>query len=444
MKDPLRLVILAAGQSKRFLSQTSKILHPLAGKPILDHVLTTAAALEPEELIVVASHALTQDPLFQRMVQGRNGRVVVQDEPRGTADALLYALEHSTHQDANLLVLMGDAPLVPALLLHQLVDRPKTAHETIGLVAMRPDDPKGYGRCLLDDKGFVKRIVEEKDANPAEKAETLCHTGVMWCAPAAIDLLTNIPPSPATKELYLTALIEHALFNDQKTFFIEGSAKKFLGINTKADLAHSEALLQDELRAEALARGVTFKDPASTFLACDTQLDADVVIDPFVVFGPGVVIEKGAHIKSFCTLSHTHVEKNAVIGPSAHLSEKTHVGQETVLGNFVEVKRSTLGKKVKAKHHTYLGDATLKDHVLVGAGTITCNFDGAKKHQTVLEENAFIGSNTALIAPLTIGKNAFVAAGSTLTQNVPSDTLAVARAKTSLHPCKKKKNLKTL
>ena len=437
MNNALRIAVLAAGQSRRFLSQTSKVLHVLAGKPILAHVLDSVSALEAGELIVVASPELAQNELFQQIVQTHKARVAIQETQQGTADALLCALNVASDEEMPTLTLMGDAPLVPQALLERL--RASMQQAQIGLLTMRLNDPKGYGRCLLDDAGSLVRIVEERDASAVEKQETLCYSGVLLCMPNALRLLADVQPSLATKELYITALVEYAVQQGYKTFFIEAAPQMLLGINTRQDLAICEALLQKTLREKALARGVTLRDPSTVFLSADTHFESDVVIEPFVTLGPGVCLEEGVHIKSFSTLSHTRVQQGAVIGPSAHLSENTVVGAETVLGNFVEVKRTQLGKNVKAKHLAYLGDAKVEDDVLIGAGAITCNFDGARKHSTTFKKGAFVGSNTTLVAPLVLGEQSFVAAGSTITKSVPEDNLAIARAQSSLRPLKKTK-----
>ncbi|MBY0408215.1 MAG: bifunctional UDP-N-acetylglucosamine diphosphorylase/glucosamine-1-phosphate N-acetyltransferase GlmU, partial [Rickettsiales bacterium] len=327
------------------------------------------------------------------------------------------------------LVLYGDTPMIGTETIAALLEKHANEKAAISLLGMQPQPPTGYGRLVMKTAPYVERIVECKDASPKEKEITWVWAGVIAFDAAFLrEGLNALTPSPVTNEYYLTALIEMATAKGLKTVMQPVSVTEAMGINTRAQLAEAEAALQQQLRLRAMENGATLIDPMSVYLSPDTQLGRDVVVHPQVVFGPGVSVADNVEIRSFCHLEGATIAASAIIGPYARLRPGSVVGEGAHVGNFVELKKATLGKGAKANHLSYIGDASVGEGANIGAGTITCNYDGVNKHETIIGAHAFIGSNSALVAPVTIGEGAVVGAGSTITQNVPADSLALARS----------------
>ena len=437
----LAVVVLAAGQGTRMKSTLPKVLHRLAGRTMLDHVLDVVAGLEPERVAVVIAPDM---PAVAEAIAGRldgNVRTAVQDRQLGTGHAVACAKAaltgyHGSDGTGNVLVVFGDTPLLTPATLSALCARRRAADapDLLGL-AFQPDDPAQYGRFVLDNKGQVLRIVEFADASPAERAIDVCNAGVLLGnGPVLFSLIERLGTDNAKGEYYLTDLFALANAAGHRTGVGEADPAEVLGINSRAELAGAEAILQNRLRAEAMAAGATLIDPATVWFSADTQLGRDVTVQPNVFFGPGVIVGDDVDIRAFCHLEGATVEAGAVIGPYARLRPGTVVGAGARIGNFVETKNTVLGPGAKANHLTYLGDAQVGAKANVGAGTITCNYDGFGKYQTSIGDGAFIGSNTALVAPVRIGKGAIVGAGSTITEDVASDALAVARGPQQARP----------
>jgi bifunctional UDP-N-acetylglucosamine pyrophosphorylase/glucosamine-1-phosphate N-acetyltransferase len=352
--------------------------------------------------------------------------VFVQQERRGTAHAVLAARAAIARHDADVLVVFGDTPLVTAATLARLRGA-LAAGAAVAVLGFRPADPTGYGRLIMES-GALTAIREEKDASEAERALTLCNAGAMALAGAtALTILDEIDDRNAKREYYLTDAVAVARRKGLHVTAIETEENEVRGINTKAQLAEAEDVLQRRLRQRWLDAGVTMTAPETVFLCADTELARDVTIEPYVVFGPGVTVEEGAVIRSFSHVEGARIGRGARVGPYARLRPGADLGEDVHIGNFVEVKATRLERGAKANHLTYLGDARVGEGANVGAGTITCNYDGAAKHHTDIGKGAFIGSNSALVAPVKVGDGAYVGSGSVITADVPADALALGR-----------------
>ncbi len=414
-------VILAAGLGTRMKSTRPKALHPLAGRPLLAHLIATCETVFSRLVIVIG-------PEMEALARlAAPHQVVIQHERRGTGHAALMAAP--AFGAGEVAVLYADNPLIEAATLARLLARRGEGDAALALLAMRPADPGQYGR-VIEDAGYVRRIVEWADATEAEQAEPLCNAGVF--AAAADDLrrwLEALSPDNAKGEFYLTDIVARAVAEGRRVAAIEAPEAECRGINSRAELASAEATLQARLRAAAMAAGVTMIAPETVFLAADTELAADVTLGPNVVFGPGVRIARGAEIRAFSHLEGCTVGEDAIIGPFARLRPGTVIAAGAHVGNFVELKAAHLGPGAKANHLTYLGDAEIGAGANIGAGTITCNYDGSNKYRTIIGEGAFIGSDTALVAPVSVGAGAITAAGSVITEDVAADALAIARGR---------------
>ena len=423
---PFAAIILAAGMGTRMKSARHKVLHTIAGKPMLRHLTDSLAILNPARTVVVVGALKEQ---VEAEVVGK-ADVVVQQPQHGTGHAVLQARDALAGFDGKILVLYGDAPLVPAATMQRLLDA-LTEDVAVAVLGFRPAEPGGYGRVIAE-AGAIRKMVEYKDATLAERAETLCNSGLMAVRAADLfPLLARVTNNNAAGEYYLPDVAGLALGDGRACVVIETAADEVAGANSRAELAGLEAIFQNRRRAELMAAGVSMQAPETVFLCADTKIAADVEIEPFVVFGPGVKIATGARIRA-----HSHIEGAAIgegceIGPFARLRPGTVLGKGAKIGNFVETKKAVLGDGAKANHLTYLGDVTVGAKANIGAGTITCNYDGFFKYQTVIGVGAFIGSNSALVAPVTIGDGAIVAAGSTVTRNVSGDALALVRPEQS-------------
>jgi len=420
-------IVLAAGEGTRMRSARPKVLHAIAGRSLLAHVLdavreaggTGAAIVVGPDHDAVAAEA-------KQVLPG--AEIYVQKERRGTGHAVLMAKAAIGRGADDIIVIFGDTPLIRP----QTLQRLRTAlaeGAAVAVLGFRPADPTGYGR-LITERGDLLAIREDKDASPAERAITLCNGGLMALAGEhAIDILERIGDDNTKREFYLTDAVSIARELGLKAAAIEVEEDEVRGINTKAQLAEAEAVLQKRLRQAALDAGVTMAAPETVFLSADTKFGRDVVVEPYVVFGPGVVIEDEAVIHSFSHVEGAHVGKGVSVGPFARLRPGAKLGAGARIGNFVEVKEADFGAGAKANHLAYIGDATVGAETNIGAGTIFCNYDGVAKHHTKLGKGVFIGSNSALVSPVTIGDGAYVATGSVITENVPADALVFGRAR---------------
>jgi len=418
---PATAILLAAGLGTRMQSALPKALHPIAGRPMLQHLIVSCAEVFERIVVVIGPD------MPKLAVVAAPHAVVVQQQRLGTAHAALQAAE--LFGDDDVAVLYADNPLITPDTLRRLLARRRQGDAGLALLAMRPADPGRYGRVIGAD-GLVERIVEAIDASPSERAEGLCNAGVL-CArgPDLRRWLRAVGNANAKGEYYLTDVVGIARAEGVRVAAVEAPFAELRGINSRAELAEAEAAVQQRLRAAAMEAGVTMTAPETVFLCADTRLAADVSIAPNVVFGPGVVVETGAEIRAFCHLEGCHVGPGALIGPFARLRPGTVVGGGAHVGNFVELKAAVLGEGAKANHLSYLGDAEIGARTNVGAGAITCNYDGFGKYRTVVGAGVFVGSNAVLVAPVSVGDGAFIAAGSVITHDVAGDAMAFGRAR---------------
>ncbi|SDB52992.1 bifunctional UDP-N-acetylglucosamine diphosphorylase/glucosamine-1-phosphate N-acetyltransferase GlmU [Belnapia rosea] len=420
-------IILAAGLGTRMRSALPKALHPVAGRPMLNHLI---AACEPvfDRIVVVVGPGM---PALE--AAARPHATVVQAERLGTGHAAAQAAPLLADYPGDVAVLYADNPLIPTATLRRLLARRQEAG--LALLAMRPADPARYGRVVTDAEGDVLRVVEWADAGEAERAIGLCNAGVV-CAPAA-DLfrwLAAVRAENAKGEYYLPDVVGLVVAEGRRVVAEEAAEADLAGANSRAELAGLEGLMQARLRGAVMEGGATLVAPETVFLSWDTALGQDVTVGPHVVFGPGVTVEDGVEIRPFSHLESCLVRRGAIIGPYARLRPGTEVGEGAHVGNFVELKAALLGPGAKANHLSYLGDATVGAGSNIGAGTITCNYDGVNKHRTEIGAGAFIGSDSALVAPVRIGDRALVAAGSVITEDVPDDAMGIARGRQAVKP----------
>jgi bifunctional UDP-N-acetylglucosamine pyrophosphorylase/glucosamine-1-phosphate N-acetyltransferase len=427
MDVPVTVVVLAAGKGTRMKSPRPKVLHPLAGRSMIQHVLAVAAALGPERAVVVLAPDMAG--VAAEVERGLQPATIVYQEPQlGTGHALMVARDQLPRA-GEVLVLYGDSPLLTPPTLRRLLEARRAADAAVAVLGMRPPDPLGYGRLAFAG-GELKAIVEERHADDRLKRDGLCNAGIMAFDAARLGaLLDALELSTPKNEYYLTDVVAHARARGWPCVALEMPWLEALGVNSQAQLAEAEAVLQDRLRRAAMAAGVTLIGPETVFLAADTELAEGVEVGPYVVFGPGVRVAEGARILPFSHLEGATVGARAQIGPFARLRPGAEIGPGARVGNFVEVKNATLEAGAKANHLSYIGDARVGAEANIGAGTITCNYDGFAKHWTEIGAGAFIGSNTALVAPVTIGEGAVVGAGSTINRDVPPGSLSIARGR---------------
>jgi bifunctional UDP-N-acetylglucosamine pyrophosphorylase / glucosamine-1-phosphate N-acetyltransferase len=420
-------VVLAAGEGTRMRSARRKVLHEIAGRSLLAHVLgAVKAAGCGATAVVVGPDAAPVAAEAERIVA--NAEIFLQAERRGTAHAVLAAGPAIARRPDDLLVVFGDTPLIRPQTLVRMRDA-IAGGAAIAVLGFRPHDPSGYGRLVLEG-GELVAIREELDASAAERAIGLCNGGLMGFAGAtALAILGRIGSDNRKQEFYLTDAVRIARALQLKTVVIETEEDDVRGVNTKAQLAETEAALQQRLRQAAMEAGVTLVAPETVFLSADTKFGRDVVVEPFVVFGPGVTVEDNAVIRSFSHLERAHVGKRALVGPYARLRPGAELGEDVHIGNFVEIKEALIEAGAKANHLAYIGDARLGAGANFGAGAIVCNYDGVEKHRTDIGKGAFIGSNSALVAPVKVGEGAYVATGSVITHDVPADALALGRSR---------------
>lgn len=413
-------VILAAGQSKRMKSKTSKVFHSLCGRRIIDYVLDLVESLDIQEKVVVINPEMKHEPWPTDV------ELTLQDPPLGTGDAVKRALPALGYAD-SILILFGDTPLITKDTIKKMFEV-QSQDVPIILLGMRPSDPTGYGRLILSENGDLEDIIEHRDLKPNQHSIGYCNSGVMLVKKDVLArLIEDIRPHNVQQEYYLTDLVRLAAQTGLRCRAVEGPYEEFMGINTRKDLAIISQLLQDRLRTQFMLDGVTLIDPDTVYFSHDTQIAADVTIHPHVTFGPGVKIQESAEVLPFCHLTHCQVGPECVVGPFAHLRGHAVMDEKSEVGNFVELKKTHMHKGSKAKHLSYLGDAQIGQDANIGAGTITCNYDGFNKFETHIGEGAFVGTNCSLVAPLTIGARAILGAGSVITENVDDNTLALAR-----------------
>jgi bifunctional UDP-N-acetylglucosamine pyrophosphorylase/glucosamine-1-phosphate N-acetyltransferase len=418
-------IVLAAGEGTRMASRIPKVLHRVGGRTMLANVLDAVRSAGADSVAVVIGPG-RDDVAAEARGQVPSAKVFVQAERRGTAHAVLAA-RPALEQGDDVLVVFADTPLLGAETLRSLADGLKDA--AVAVLGFRPADPTGYGRLLVQN-GELVAIREERDASADEKTVTLCNAGAMALSGGhALDLLDGIEDDNAKKEFYLTDAVALARGKKLRVVVREASEEEVMGVNDREQLAMAEESEQMRLRSAAMAAGATLIGPSTVFFSHDTKLARDVVVEPYVVFGPGVVVEEGAVIRSFSHLEGATVGAGASVGPYARLRPGTKLGAGVRIGNFVETKAAEFGDNAKANHLSYVGDTSVGAGANIGAGTITCNYDGFGKHRTEIGKGAFIGSNSALVAPVKVGAGAYVASGSVITGNVPDDALGVGRAR---------------
>ena len=421
-------IILAAGHGTRMKSALPKVMHEIGGRAMIAHVIAAANALEPSRMAVVIGDHAPEVGDFAKSV--RDGiAVAVQSPPQGTGHAVLQALPALEGFAGAVLVLYADTPLVTPETLHRLAGETGKG-AAVAVLGFRPEDPGAYGRLKLDDKGSLAAIVEAKDANEEELEITLCNSGVMAIDAAFLQKrLKDIGNKNAKKEYYLTDIVALARKDRKSCAVIEASADEVLGVNSRVELAEAEAVFQNRMRNKAMEAGATLADPSTVYFSWDTKIGKDVLIGQHVVFGPGVVIADNAEIKPFSHLEGAKVAGKASAGPFARLRPGADLKTGAKVGNFVEIKKAVIGEGAKVSHLTYIGDAEVGAEANIGAGTITCNYDGYNKHKTKIGKGAFIGSNSSLVAPVSIGDGAYVGSGSVVTKDVEPGDLAVARGR---------------
>lgn len=420
---PLAVIVLAAGQGTRMKSARHKVLHPVAGRPMLLHLLASVGELKPERRVVVVGAGRDQ---VERAVADRDVTIAVQEKQLGTGHAVAQAREALDGFVGDILILYGDVPLVRQQTMAAMLERLNRDDRLRAVVlGFRPADAAAYGRIIAGDDGIIQKMVEYKDADAVERAVTLCNSGLMAVRSTDLfALLERIGNDNAAGEYYLPDII---MLPGASSAVIEADAWEVAGVNSRAELAGVEALWQDRRRAEVMRDGVTLIAPETIFFSHDTVLGRDVVVEPNVVFGPGVTVADEVTIHAFSHMEGATIGKGAQVGPYARLRPGATIGSRAKVGNFVEIKNAEICQGAKVNHLSYVGDTRVGEGANVGAGTITCNYDGFRKHRTEIGAGAFIGSNSALVAPVNIGDGAIVAAGSVVMQDVPADALCLVR-----------------
>ena len=425
------VIILAAGKGTRMESDLPKVLHHLAGAPMLLHVMKSSATLEPERLVIIAGHGADAVGAVARDYS-ETAQVVLQSEQLGTGHAVSQAKSALADCTGDVIVLYGDTPFVRPETLQALLAARKTAD--IVVLGFQAANAGRYGRLVMQGSA-VSRIVEYKDASEQERAITFCNSGVI-CAKADVlfSLLEAVGNDNASKEYYLTDIVQLANDRNLSVAAVHCDEAETMGINSRAELAQAEASFQSRTRMEMMALGVSLTAPETVYFAYDTVLGRDSQVEPNVVFGPGVTVENGARIRAFSHLEGCHISSGAVVGPYARLRPGTELAENVRIGNFVEIKNARIEDGAKVNHLSYIGDANIGEASNIGAGTVTCNYDGVGKHHTEIGASVFIGSNTMLVAPITVGDAAMTASGSVITKNVEPGALAIARSEQSNKP----------
>ncbi len=417
-------IVLAAGKGTRMKSSHPKVMHRIAGRTLIGHVLDNLAPLDLARVVAVVAPGM--DDVTQEVAP--HG-VAFQTEQRGTGHAVGCARSALADFTGDILVVYGDTPFVSTATLRRMFERRHASDDpAIVVLGMRPVDPSGYGRLVLGADGMLDRIVEHKDATDAERAIGLANSGVMVIDGSVVwSLIDRLDNKNAKGEFYLTDIVALARRDGRRCAVVEAPAEELLGVNSRSELAAAEALFQTRRRMAVMENGATLIDPASVFFAADTRVGRDVVIGPNVQFGPGVEIADNVEIRAFCHIEGARIESGAIVGPFARIRPRTTIGAGAHVGNFIELKATEFGAGAKANHVSYLGDSTIGAKANIGAGTIVCNYDGVNKSRTTIGAGSFIGSDSVIVSPVTVGDGAYVAAGSVITRDVPPDALAVAR-----------------
>lgn len=453
----LDVLILAAGLGTRMKSGRAKVLHELGGLPLITYVCRAAQSLSPGKIYVVVGHQAAEVEKALQTEVGDTIEFVTQTRQRGTGDAVMAAHEQLENKDSLVLVLSGDVPLIRATTLESFIEQHRTSGAVCSILSVRLENPTGYGRIVRDESDQFLKIVEQKDAGPEEQKVKEINSGI-YCFDGRklFGALRRVKPANQQGEFYLTDVPEILLSDGEKVnVYLHSDAREVSGINTRAELAEFENLVRrNTIRKLMIEAGVTFLDPSHTYISAEAQIGRDCVIHPNVVIegksviGEGCEIRSGTRItnsrlgnnvvaKDHCVIIDSEIGSNCTVGPFAHLRMNSLLEEGAVVGDFVEMKKSRLGRGSKSMHLTYLGDATIGENVNIGAGTVTCNYDGKNKHQTIIEDNVRIGSDTMLVAPVKVGKGSVTAAGAVVTEDVPPDTLVAGV------PAVVKKNLKS-
>ena len=422
----LALIVLAAGQGTRMKSELPKVLHKVAGASLVSHAIHSADELQPERVVVVVGHGSeVVGPAVE--AEFSNAETVLQTERLGTAHAVAQAQAALDGFDGEAIVLYGDTPFIQPSTLKAMLDARSEGADVV-VLGFETADPGKYGRLIVEDEKLSK-IVEAKDATPEELAVTLCNSGVV-CANRAVlfELISKVGNDNASGEYYLTDIVGLANQAGMSCRTVTCDESETMGINSRVELAQAEDVFQSNARQSAMVNGATLMAPETVYFSVDTQLGRDVIVEPNVVFAPGVTVEDNATIRAFSHLEDCVVRNSATVGPYARIRPGSDIGEGARIGNFVETKKAEIGKGAKVNHLSYVGDASVGENANIGAGTVTCNYDGVLKHRTEIGAGAFIGTNSSLVAPISIGEGAMTAAGSVITKSVPDDSLAVARA----------------
>ncbi|UAB89750.1 bifunctional UDP-N-acetylglucosamine diphosphorylase/glucosamine-1-phosphate N-acetyltransferase GlmU [Ruegeria sp. SCSIO 43209] len=425
------LVILAAGKGTRMNSDIPKVLHPIAQAPMLVHAMRAGAVLSPERTVIVTGHGAEAVARVAE-AEDENASIAVQEEQLGTAHAVAQARAALEGFQGDVVVLYGDTPFLQPDTLQRMIEA--RAKNDLVILGFEAADPARYGRLVMNGDA-LERIVEFKDATDEERTITFCNSGLLACdSETLFSLIDAVGNDNASGEYYLTDVVEIARSQGLSVTAVACDEAQTLGINSRTDLAAADAVFQVQARSALLDLGVTLMAPETVYLAADTVIGRDTVIEPNVVFGPGVTVESGATIRAFSHLEGCHVSRGSVVGPYARLRPGTELAENTKIGNFVEIKNAEIAEGAKVNHLSYIGDASVGAATNIGAGTITCNYDGVMKHKTTIGENVFIGSNTMLVAPVTLGDGAMTATGTVVTKDIEPDALAVARSKQENKP----------
>lgn len=429
MSDNLSILILAAGKGTRMKSDLPKVLHKVANREMLNLVIDEAKTLSPKNITIVVSQEM--EAFAQKITREHSDIKIsfaLQSERKGTAHAVSTGLENLTDLGEKLLILYGDTPLTSQNTLRKMVE--KLQDFSLCVLGFAEEAENAYGRLVVDSHGHLEKIVEFKDATDEEKKIALCNSGVVGVDGSQIkNLLARVKNENVAGEFYLTDIVGIAGEMGLKRTFLKTNIEEVLGVNSRVELAKIGEIKQQQIRKRMMDAGVTLMDPKSVYFSYDTKIENDVVIHPNVFFGPKVVIKKDVEIKSFCHIEGTQINSGGVVGPFARIRPETQIDENVRIGNFVEIKKSHLKKGAKVNHLSYVGDAEIGENSNIGAGTITCNYDGFNKFKTTIGDNVFVGSNSALVAPVEIKNGAVIGAGSVITKNVEVDDLAVSRTK---------------
>ena len=422
------VIILAAGLGTRMESELPKVLHKVASSPLLIHSIQTALDINAQKIIIVAGHGagLVKDVALD---YNHKAEVVIQSEQLGTAHAVDQAREALKDFDGDVFVLYGDTPFIDAEILTKMSEA-RTDGASIVVLGFETEIPSSYGRLILESNGDLDAIIEAKDTNEDQKKINFCNSGVI-CAPRKLlfELISEIDNTNANSEYYLTDIVKLARQRNLDCAAVHCPKENAMGINSRVELAEAESYFQKTTRTKMMLNGTTLVDPETVWFAFDTVVGRDVTIEQNVIFGPNTTVETGAYIHAFSHIEGAHISTGAIVGPYARLRPGAELANNSKVGNFCEVKNAQVGEGAKINHLSYIGDATIGDNANIGAGTITCNYDGVSKHHTKIGERAFIGSNTALVAPIRVGNDAMTGSGSVINKNIPDGALGLGRAR---------------